>query len=81
MLFSHLAALQCQRLNFVADQKARTFIEANHWVERAMGQSVQPEDALHLRKELRVDLPDTPALLEMRLQLVFFYRCKSHSRL
>jgi len=66
MLFAHLAALQRQRLNFVADQKARTFIEANNWVEWIIGQSIQPEDALHLRKELRVDLPDTPGLLEMR---------------
>ena len=72
MLFAHLAILQRQRLNFVADQKARPFIKANHRVEWIIGLCIQPQDALHLRNELRIDLPDTPGLLEMWLQLVFF---------
>jgi hypothetical protein len=72
MLFANLVALHGERLDFVANKKTRAFIKANDRVEWIIGLSIQPEEALHLGQELRVNLPDAPGLLEMRLQLVFF---------
>src|SRR5262249_47277891 len=72
MLLADLTALHCQRFNLLSDQEARTFVEANHRVLRVIGQRIQLEKFFHLRDELRINLTETPSLLEVRFQFVFF---------
>jgi len=72
MLFADLVAVHRQRGDCLADEKTWAFIKADDWVARVIGLRIQPQEALHLGDELRIDLPDTPSLLEMGLQFVFF---------
>jgi hypothetical protein len=72
MLFPDPTALQGERIDLLADQKARAFIEADDRVERILRQGVEPQEALHPGHELGIDLAQTPGLVEVRLQFIFF---------
>lgn len=51
MLLAHLAALHGQWFHHITEEKTRSFVIANHWLERVVRQRVQPQDLLHLGNE------------------------------
>src|SRR5262249_17010987 len=67
MLFADLACLDRQRLNQFANEEARTFIEANHWVARIIWLLIESYEPFHPGDKLGIDPADAPSLLEMRL--------------
>ena len=75
MFFAYLSRLQCQRLDFFADQKARTLIIANDGIQRIVGLGVEFQNLLHACQKATVQRSNTPGAFEVWLQFVFLSTC------
>lgn len=71
MFFAHLSCLHRNRFDLVANQEAGTFIVADHWIIRIIGQSVERQNQLHPSQKPTIQFPNTPGSLEMGFQFVF----------
>ncbi len=60
------------RGQFVADQKAGLFIEAQHGILLVIGSHVHVQHPFHLAQKSRGQLRDAPLLFAVRLDFVFF---------
>lgn len=71
MLLAHLPTLHGQWFHHITDEETRTFVIANHRLERVVWQRVQPQDLLHLGNEPARQLTDAPLPIQVRLEFVF----------
>src|SRR5918996_342021 len=66
------AGFHPEALDGFADQEARAFIKTDLGIPLIKGHRIQMKDPFHARDKLSVHRPDTPYLLQVRLEVVFF---------